>query len=127
MNRGIIKDHSFWEIREGHDANFLTASWKQLQNIISQIDIHTSWNRPKELGLTKIHHLFREAHVNEKFHEWKTKDWWNQRFPAEDIPKIVEFLQERRMRIQRGPDKLRWGYQSKGLYNIREAYNLTFN
>ena len=35
MNRGIIQDHKFWEIREGHGTNFWNDSWQQMPKIIS--------------------------------------------------------------------------------------------
>ena len=39
----------------------------------------------------------------------------------------MEALQERCIHIQKGPNKLRWGYLSKGTYNTREDYKITFN
>ena len=43
---------------------------------------------------------------------------------AEYIRTFREELQERCVQIRNGDDKLRWGYSQKGMFSIKEAYNI---
>ena len=81
MNRGIIQDHSFWEIREGHDANFWNDSWQHMPNIISNIDIKGSWTIAKEMRIIKLHQFWKEVKNYEEFYEWNPQEWRNKILP----------------------------------------------
>ena len=41
-----------------------------------------------------------------------------------NIKAIGEELQDRYVRIKDGADRLRWGYSQKGMFSIKETYNI---
>ena len=79
------------------------------------------------MGVIKVHQFWREARSNDDFHEWKPQEWWDERFPTMETQRLLEALQEQCICIQRGHDKLRWGYLPRGDYSTKEAYELNFN
>ena len=42
----------------------------------------------------------------------------------EDWEAFQEELNKRFIKVQEGPDVLRWGYTSRGAFNIKEAYQI---
>ena len=59
-----------------------------------------------------------------QWRKWKEKaDWPN----APDTPQWNNYdkeLKTRKITSKKGSDILRWGYQTKGMFTIKEAYNI---
>ena len=41
-----------------------------------------------------------------------------------DIKSLEEELNSRVIRVKEGVDRIRWGYSQKGMFSIKEAYNI---
>ena len=44
--------------------------------------------------------------------------------PEADIKALEEELNTHIIRVKEGVDRLRWGYSQKGMFNIKESYNI---
>ena len=61
------------------------------------------------------------------YRTWLDKEWWEHLGTREEVDKLLEALDNRRIRNHQGDDKLRWGYNPSGSFMIKEAYNILIN
>lgn len=81
---------------------------------------------PKVVGWIKVHHFWQDTNSNDPslFRSRKSLDSWPEGIPAQAKDDLWDILQSRWIRKQSGPDMLRWGYQGKGEYTVKEAHHI---
>ena len=55
------------------------------------------------------------------------KEWWEHMEPTDDKDRLLEALDNQRIRTHQGENKLQWGYIPTGPFIIKEAYNILIN
>eukprot|EP00253_Pinus_taeda_P022503 PITA_22503 len=122
IHRNLIQQHSFWEVKGGDQARFWDDSWQQspkLRDLFPNIalgeqDLHPSitvgnlWNITAQQDIRKWHKA-SQIIANGKAQEQQTLD---------------TELAKRKIQCSEGKDVLRWGYEERGTYSTKEAYNL---
>eukprot|EP00253_Pinus_taeda_P021887 PITA_21887 len=123
QHRHLIQRHCFWEIRDGTTAKFWDDSWQQFPKLRDLLqDLPPTQQHPQHLETV---HRFWSPSNNQKCRQWKGT---NQILGAEGNEGIKQALatelQKRQIIMNEGPDLLRWGYEEKGTFSTREAYNI---
>ena len=61
---------------------------------------------------------------DEDFRVWEDMEWWQHHGLGEEVDRLEEALNNKRIRMHLGVDKLRRGYFPKGSFTMKEAYDL---
>ena len=106
-NRGLIQNHSFWEIGNGEEEYFFKDSWQQLPKI--QLgDNQDQWQVHLENeGKTRVKDFWVEDNSNSRFRVWKPEEWFTDRMPAKIGKRLYQELQKRKIDSREIPDQLR--------------------
>ena len=122
-NRNLIRQHSFWEVRDGTMTLFWEDSWQQREKLFTRLDLAELF-----LFTNTPHHCFVSnywtQHQMTHWRKWKEKAAWP---GAPDTLQWYNYdreMQTRKIKIQTGTDILRWGYRTKGMFTINEAYHI---
>ena len=98
-----------------------------------------SWNQQPKLGEDPRWFQLRRTCLDEGWekvnqywegnaqgdrHKWVTPLVPTNQIPEADIKALEEELNTRVIRVKEGVDRLKWGYSQKGMFNIKEAYNI---
>eukprot|EP00253_Pinus_taeda_P012127 PITA_12127 len=120
LNKDLIQQHSFWEVKSGCEARFWTDSWQLLpcinnilqdlpnQNFIQQETIDQFWTNNNTFD----------------HREWKEARAILPHGPEEVQIALAEELKKRKIIKEDGQDSLRWGYAEKGTFTSTEAYHI---
>eukprot|EP00253_Pinus_taeda_P007997 PITA_07997 len=123
QHRHLIQRHCFWEIKNGSTAKFWDDSWQQfpkLRDLLYDLLLPQQDPQPSETV-----HLYWRPSNNQKFRKWKGIDQILSEEGYEGTKQILsEELKKRQITIDEGPDILRWGYEEKGTFSTKEAYNI---
>ena len=122
-NRFLIRQHSFWEVRDGTIVLFLEDSWKQREKLFTRLDL------AKLFLFTNIpHHRFVSnywtQHQMTHWRKWKGKAAWP------DAPDTMQWrnydreMQTRKINVKTRPKILRWGHRTKGMFTFNEDYHI---
>eukprot|EP00253_Pinus_taeda_P031183 PITA_31183 len=116
----LIQNHSFWEVKEGSSARFWTDSWQQLPALNTLIQ----GIQDQEMNYMDKINKFWNCHTNSDHREWKPT---NQIIP--DSTEAIQLslsteLKKRKILKEAGEDKLRRGYEEKGIFTAKEAYRI---
>eukprot|EP00253_Pinus_taeda_P015442 PITA_15442 len=119
-HRELIQNHSFWEVKEGSLAIFWTDSWQQLPTLKTLIQ----GLQDQDMNHMDKVNKFWNLNTNSDHREWKTI---NQIIP--DSTEAIQLslsteLKKRKILKEVGEDKLRWGYEEKGIFTAKEAYKI---
>lgn len=119
-HRELIQNHSFWEVKEGSTARFWTDSWQQLPSIKTLIQ----GLQDQEINQQDKVSEFWKPNTDSDHREWKEII---QILP--DSTKAIQLslseeLKKRKILKEAGKDKLRWGYEEKGIFTAKEAYKI---
>jgi hypothetical protein len=123
-NRGLITDHSFWELQSGSSTLFWSDSWQQLPALNTDPNLSAFIPFTTEAGLLKVLDFWNPNVPREIWRTWKNSH------EALNIPMdlnlqpLQEHLDSRKILSQQGDDILRWGHSTTGTFNIQEAYHL---
>ena len=120
-NRDLIQKHSFWEVRKGDQANFFQDAWQQISCIDIETNIPSLKDYTRSAGLEKVRDFWEREQEGDTFRRWKNREWWEEMAGGEDVKDLMEILSNRKIRINRESDKLRWGYKQAGNFSIKEA------
>ena len=64
------------------------------------------------------------SYIEKEYKVWEPREWWEQLGLKEEVNKIEEALNNKRIKNHTGEDKLHWRFRPKGLFTIKEAYDL---
>eukprot|EP00253_Pinus_taeda_P025653 PITA_25653 len=123
QHRHLIQQHCFWEIKNGNTARFWDDSWQQfpkLRNIIEGLPpTHQRPQQPETVN------RYWNPSNNQKGRQWqKEEQILGDSGNVACIQALDRELQKRQININEGQDQLRWGYEEKGNYSTKEAYNI---
>jgi hypothetical protein len=123
-NRGLITDHSFWELQSGSSALFWSDSWQQLPALNTDLNLNAFIPFTTEVGLIKVKDYWIPDGPREIWRIWK-KSHEDLNIPTDlNLQPLQAHLDSRKILSQQGDDILRWGHSTTGTFNIREAYHL---
>lgn len=126
LNRYLIREHNFWEIRGGDIAQFWEESWQQQEKIFSEIDLGEIFlftNRPN----TKTIAQFLDEGTELQWRKWKLKDQWKNAPETCQWENYVKELKSRKLTIATREDILIWGYCTKCMFTIQEGHYIKSN
>ena len=126
VNRFLIRQHSFWEIREGKTALFWEDSWQQREKFFSRLDLGEIFlfkNIPNQRYLCNYWNSDEEG----QWRIWKGKEQWRNAPETTQWNNFEKEMKTRTLVATNGEDILRWGYRSKGMFTIEEGYYLKSN
>ena len=114
----LVQDHNFWEIRDGREEKFWEDSWNQCPKLGDD----TKWKYIRESrireGKTKVCKYWVETNTIRDY-----RKWWERIIVNEETQALMDVLKERCIH-KKGQDKLRCEYLFKGVFSIKEAYNI---
>eukprot|EP00253_Pinus_taeda_P013241 PITA_13241 len=109
---------------DGQTARFWDDSWQQLPKLRDLIQ-NLSPTHPRPHNSVTVHSYWNPS-ANLKSRHWQKADQILGEAANEGLIQALDTeLQKRQININDGPDLLRWGYEEKGTFSTREAYNIT--
>ena len=120
QHRDLIQKHSFWEVKEGLTARFWTDSWQQLPNLKDCIQGITE----QEINQQDKVSNFWKTQTTQDHREWKNVGLILLGSSNHTQMSLTSEFQKRKIIRTRGIDALRWGYEEKGTFTTREAYQI---
>jgi hypothetical protein len=121
-NRGLITDHSFWELQSGSSTYFWSDSWQQLPPLNTDPTLSNLIPLTTAVGLHKVIDYWKPFDPGEIWRTWKTSHENLHIPPQLNLHPLQEHLAARKISSQQGKDILRWGHSTTGAFNIPEAY-----
>jgi hypothetical protein len=124
QNRTLVQEHAFWEIRDGGSALFWQDSWQQLKPLDAMEELSDLKQASTGNNALKVRHLWKPQTQHS---EMATMEASHQEL---EIPENLNLqgwqtqAKRRKILTREGPDILRWGYSTAGIFNIKEAYLL---
>ena len=110
-------------MHQGNTALFWEDAWQQ----VPPLD-HPAWttlkNDMQEAGLKKVADYWQPQTVTTTWKKWLTKDQWPTQDHNQNIEQLLQQLEQRRILTSTREDILRWGNNSKGTFNLKEAYRI---
>lgn len=122
QHRSLIQEHSFWEIKSGTTARFWEDSWQQLPKIRDILQNHPI--DEQEINHSAKVNQFWNSATAQVHRQWKNP---NQIIPnsSEQTQQLLNTeLQKRQIIVSEAMEILRWGYEDKGIFTTKEAYNI---
>jgi len=119
-NKGLVQGNSFWEIREGDLALFWEEKWQREPKLLTE----DFWNLKHETdtqGLTRVKYFQDDTHNNGKWRKWKNIECRNDGMLNTKVEALGKMLEQRMILVSEGQEQLRWGNNTKGIFNIKEA------
>eukprot|EP00253_Pinus_taeda_P017913 PITA_17913 len=120
LNRDLIQKHSFWEVKDGCTSRFWTDSWQQfpsITNIIQGIPL-------QDINQQEKINQFWEENNESDHHDWKEANTILPHSLEAIKQALAEDLTKRKILKETGHDKLGWGYEEKGTFTTKEAYQI---
>eukprot|EP00253_Pinus_taeda_P013029 PITA_13029 len=124
LNRELVEQHTFWEIRGGEEVHFWEDKWQQkarLNSIQTLQPVHDRIGRNRPL----VRDYWKANPADEKWRTWVDLEEWEEDFSLEQKTTFKKEVVSRKIRIRTGSDILRWGNSIKGSFSTKEAYFLT--
>jgi ribonuclease HI/exonuclease III len=127
LNRTVVQQHAFWELREGGSALFWTDSWQQLRPLETIDELAALKRTLHQHALPKVKELWVSQPPQQRWRQWKTSH------QELGIPETLDLRSwhsqatKRKILCRNGPDILRWGHTTTGTFTIKEAYSLQAN
>eukprot|EP00253_Pinus_taeda_P014726 PITA_14726 len=124
LNRELVEQHTFWEIRGGEEAHFWEDKWQQKDRLSSIQTLQQVYDR---IGRNRplVRDFWKANPTDEKWRTWKDLEDWEGEFSPEQKTIFKKEVAFRKIRTRTGSDILRWGNSIKGFFSTKEAYFLT--
>eukprot|EP00253_Pinus_taeda_P033643 PITA_33643 len=112
--------HSFWEIRDGNLTWFWEDSLQQEPNLCREgLDILK--NDTDNKGLLRVSDFWDQTRGNGKWRTWRDLVY-NEETPLKaQAEALAVSLEQRKILTSTSSDQLRWGSNSEGNFNLKEA------
>ena len=123
-NRGLVQKHSFWEVRDGQSARFVSDAWNQEPVLSYNDDSPLLRSFLQNHSKSKMVEIRDTRNTDRLFRSWKYWNWWQSQSLGEDIEDFIAELHSKRIAKNDDPDKLIWGYTNSGNFNPKEALGL---
>ena len=123
-NRGMVQKHSFWEVRNGQNARFLSEALNQEPAISCGEDTPLLRSFLHNNAMAKVAEFWDHNIADQRVRRWKGKRWWQDKALGEDLDNFLDELSKKIFSLSAEPDKLRWGYSTSGNFNPKEAIGL---
>lgn len=78
----------------------------------------------QEAGLRKVADYWQPQTLTTTWKKWLTKEQWPTRDNNGNIEHLLQHLDQRRILISTREEILQWGNNSKGTFNLKEAYRI---
>ena len=119
-NRGIVQHHSFWEIRAGNLARFWEDNWYQEPNLFKE-GLSALKNDTDNKGLLMVRDFWDQVRDNGKWKMWKNLGYNEERPLKAQADSLALDLEKRKILVSSSSDQLRWGQNTEGRFNLKEA------
>eukprot|EP00253_Pinus_taeda_P034939 PITA_34939 len=124
LNRDLVEQNTFWEIRSGEEAHLWEDKWQQKARLstiqaLQQVRDRIGRNRPL------VRDYWKANPTDEKWRTWVDLEEWEGEFSPEKKITFKKEVASRKIRTRTGSDILRWGNSMKGSFSTKEAYFLT--
>ena len=117
-----MQRHSFWEIRDGRNTKLWEDSWNHLPRLGDNPRWAHIWENTMAAGRIQVHHFWHDRNLNGR-RCWNFIDKPDQ-MDMVDCEVFQEEIVNWFIRLKEGPNVLRWGYTDRGMFSIKEAYNI---
>jgi hypothetical protein len=124
-NKGMITDHTFWELQGGTSTLFWSDSWQQLPALDKVPTLSTFIPLTTGTGLQKVVDFWIPEENRDTWRKWKNTHEELNIPPEVNLQPLLDQLNSRRIFSQQGEDILRWGHSNTGTFNLQEAYFLS--
>lgn len=122
QHKNLIQEHSFWEVKNGDQARFWDDSWQQMPklknlfppNVPLEQDLHPQYT---------VRNFWRNT-SHQDYREWLKATQVIAQGTRQDWKTLDTELAKRKIQYSEEKDILRWGYEERGIYSTREAYNI---
>eukprot|EP00253_Pinus_taeda_P009857 PITA_09857 len=122
QHKNLIQQHSFWEVKNGSSAWFWEDSWQHMPALKYQLPLNP--NLVLDMHPFDTVGNFWGTSSNHEYREWLPA-YQILRQKQEQIQQILDTeLMKRKIQHSKEKDILRWGYEEKGTFSTRQAYNI---
>ena len=105
------------------NAIFWDDSWNHLPKLGEDPRWKTITGRGREEGRVKVCHYQEDPALDDQ-RRWLNQEGMDGLTFEEDLHSFQADLQDIFIHVQAGPDILRWGYNKKGSFSIKDAYDI---
>jgi hypothetical protein len=110
--------------RNGREALFWEDVWQQRPKWDAQEQLTGIKDAMSSQGKTRVAHYWTQEGENHKWRKWIPKEDWLGIPDQEMKEDFLKNLTERKIPVSNEPDKLCWGWSTKGSFSVKEAYSL---
>ena len=103
---------------------FIKYAWQYEPCIASREDIPELTQYLHNSPLEKVEDFWDSRSTNNLFRTWKSKEWWQDLPPDENIDDFCYELCTRKIPRNAGPENIRSGYTNVGNFNIKSTIGL---
>lgn len=107
-NRDLIREYSFWEIREGDKANLWNEAWQQRGKLRQQPKIQEIYQFTTQMEEDVAWNYWlpeREGY----WRKWKTQEDWQGAPETEQWANYKNDMETRKIAVKEGTYIIRWG------------------
>ena len=122
QHKNLIQQHSFWEVKNGSNARFSEDSWQQMPKLRDLFPPNHLLEQDMQPHDTVRNFWHNSSHQD--YREWLKATQILSQGPMQDEQILDTELMKRKIQFSEEKDILRWGYEEKRTYSIREAYNI---
>lgn len=119
-NKNIVQHHCFWEIRARDLARFWQDNWQQEPNLYRDEFVDLK-NDKDNKGMVMLKDFWDQERNNGKWREWKDLGYSDENQLKTKAEALTQELEHRRIRVSSSKDQLRWGKDTEGNLNLKEA------
>lgn len=116
-----MREHSFWEIGNGEEADFFRDSWQHAPKIREEVALPMLQDKLIGERIIKVKDMCNLRETASLFRQWKSQEWLQFQSPEEEITSLVQILEDRKIEKRESPDRIRWGYRPTSQFNVKEA------
>lgn len=117
-NKGIVHQHSFWEIRAGNLAQFWEDNSQREPNLYKD-ELAALKNDTDNKCLLMVKDFWDQDRNNGKWRPWKHLNYSEESPLKAQTDSLTQDLEHRRILVSSLPDQLRWGKKTKGNFNLK--------
>ena len=84
-NKQLVREHRFWEIGNGEEANFFQDARQQFLKLQDEMVLpHLQAHRDRE-GIIKVKYFWEEIGEAMPFRRWNSVEWFERKSPGESM------------------------------------------
>jgi hypothetical protein len=121
QNHTLVQNHAFWELRDGGSALFWKDSWQQLKPLDAMEELSNLKRALYQNTSLKVEDLWKPQIQQQRWRQWKIS---NQDLGTPENLNLQSWKSQaicRKIPYREGPDILRWGYTTYGIFTTKEA------